>query len=85
MRPYEVILHARAWDALAATKGAAKRRLLTVLDEVTADPFRVGDFRQRDETGRTNEVVLLGEWLVTFWSDHAAGEIRVVNLERGED
>jgi hypothetical protein len=30
-------------------------------------------------------VLLLGEWLVTFWSDHAACEIHVVNLERVED
>ena len=32
-----------------------------------------------------NEVKLLGEWLVTFWTDHAVREIRVVDLERPED
>jgi hypothetical protein len=85
VRPYEVILHERAWAALAATRGAEIRRLLGRLDEVKAEPFRRGDFEQRDASGRINEVVLLGNWLVTYWSDHAVTHIHVVDLERAED
>lgn len=85
MDAYEVILHERAWALLSETKGAERQRLLALLDSVKATPFRTGDFQQRDETGRVNEVLLLGDWLVTFWSDHAVHEIRVVNLERVED
>lgn len=85
MPVYEVILHERAWAALAATKGAERNRLLMLLDNVKTGPFRRGDFQQRDATGRVNEVVLLGDWLVTFWSDHAATQIHVVNLEQVED
>ena len=85
MRAYEVILHERAWAALAATKGGARRRLLALLDAVKAEPFRGGDFQQRDASGRSNEVLLLDEWLVTFWSDHAVADIHVVNLEQVED
>jgi hypothetical protein len=72
VRASEVILHERAWPALAATRGADTRRLLARLDEVKAEPFRWGDFQQLDSSGRINEVVLLGDWLLTFWSDHAA-------------
>lgn len=85
MRAYEVILHERAWAALAATRGAEMRRLLARLDELKAEPFRRGDFQQRDTSGRINEVLLLGDWLVTFWSDHGAAHIHVVHLERVED
>ncbi|WP_404424948.1 hypothetical protein [Nibricoccus sp. IMCC34717] len=85
MRVYEVILHERVRAALAATRGVQTRRLLARLDEVKADPFRRGDFQQQDASGRTNEVVLLGDWLVTFWSDHATLHIHVVELERVED
>ncbi len=85
MRDYEVILHERAWSALAATKGAQTRRLLALLDELKATPFRQGDFQQQDGSGRVNEVSLLGDWLVTFWSDHAVAQIHVVDLERAED
>jgi hypothetical protein len=85
VRPYEVILHERAWETLAATKGATRQRLLALLDVVKAGPFRTGDFQQRDANGRVNEVILHGDWLVTFWSDHAVCEIHVVNLEPVED
>lgn len=59
--------------------------MLGLLDAVKADPFRQGEFRQLYATGRSNEVLLLDEWLVTFWSDHAGCEIHVVNLEQVED
>jgi hypothetical protein len=82
---YEVILHERAWAALNAAKAAEKNRLLALLDEMRAAPFRSGDLQQIDETGRVYEVVLSGDWLVSFWSDHAVREIRVVNLQKVED
>ena len=70
---------------LAATKGTTRRRLLEVLDEVKRSPFRAGDFQQRDAAGHLNEVLLIGDWLVTYWSDHAVAEIRVVDLEPVEE
>jgi hypothetical protein len=85
VREYEVILHERAWSALAATKGVQTRRLLALLDELKFAAFRQGDFHQHDGSGRRNEVSLLSDWLVTFWSDHAASQIHVVDLERVED
>ena len=85
MQAYEVVLHERAWEALASLGATERRRVLGVLDRLKTDPFRLGDLRERDQTGRPNEVWLVEEWLVTFWSDHNVREIRVVNLERVED
>ncbi|MBC8010508.1 MAG: hypothetical protein H7067_10475 [Burkholderiales bacterium] len=70
---------------LAATKGVARSRLLEVINQVAAEPFRVGDLQQADPDGRTNEVLLLGDWLVTYWADHAVREVRVVALERVDE
>ena len=85
MAAYEVILHAQAWHVLAAAKGADRLELLHIIDQIAANPFRAGDLQQIDSGGRTNEVVLLGGWLVTFWADHAVREIRVVALERADE
>ena len=85
MRAYEIVLHERAWESLAGVSSPEKRRVLAVLDRLKADPFRVGDFREPDATGRPNEVWLVEDWLVTYWNDRAASEIRVLDLERVED
>jgi hypothetical protein len=85
VRAFELILHEHAWVALSFTKGAVRRRVIAILEELKATPLRRGDFQQRDSTGRIHEVALLGEWLVTYWIDHAVAEIRVVGLERAED
>lgn len=85
MADYEAILHAQAWQTLAALKGAERRRLLAAIERIAAEPFRSGDLQQSGSDGRVNEVVLLDEWLVTFWADHAVKEIRVIALERGDE
>jgi len=85
VRAFELILHEHAWNALSSTVGADRRRLLALLDELKAAPLRAGDFQQRDSTGRLHEVALVGDWLITWWPDHAAAEIRVVGLERADD
>lgn len=85
MAAYEVILHAQAWQIMAETKATARLNLLAIIDQIAADPFRAGDLQQIDPGGRTNEIVLIGDWLVTFWADHAVREIRVVALERADE
>jgi len=54
-------LQSQAWATLAATKGAPHRQMLAMLEQMGAEPFRLGDFRQPDQTGRSNEVALIGE------------------------
>lgn len=40
------------------------------------------DWTVEDSTGRTHYRLAVGRYLVTFWSDHAAREVRIVKLER---
>lgn len=70
---------------LATAARSEQRKLAVILDDVKAAPFRPGDLQERDAQGRVNEVLVVGEWLVTYWPDHAARELRVVRLEQVED
>jgi hypothetical protein len=79
---YALVLNETAAMTFATATRAEQRQLAVILDQLKRAPFRAGDYRQKDETGRMNEVVLLEDWLVTFWSDHAVQEIRVANLEQ---
>ncbi len=40
-----------------------------------------GDFTEKDDTGRELDVKLHHEFLITFWRDHLAKEVRVVEIE----
>jgi len=70
---------------LAAVSRSQQRRLGVILDGLKTVPFRSGDFQQRDAAGRLHEVALIDNWLVTYWSDHAVRELRIVSLEQIED
>ena len=70
---------------LAAAAPSEQRRLAAILDAAKTTPFRSGDLQERDARGRRNEVLVAGDWLVTYWPDHAARKVRIVRLERVED
>lgn len=71
--------------AFAAAGRGDQRKLATLLDGLKAAPFRRGDLEERDSQGRVNEVLVEGEWIVTYWPDHSVRELRVIRLERVDD
>jgi hypothetical protein len=46
------------------------------------DPQRKGVEQVRDETGRTNEVLYTAHFRVTYRSDHAVQEVRIMDIRR---
>ena len=80
MRRYAVYLHERVL-AQAPRSGAARERIMTFVRQLADDPHRKGDYRTRDEVGRDLEVTIVGNHAVTFWTDHAACEIKILNLQ----
>ena len=43
-------------------------------------PFRVGDYQTVDSVGRPLENIRMEGFVFTYWADHAAGELRIVDL-----
>jgi hypothetical protein len=82
---YALVLNEAAAMRLAAATRAEQRQLALILDGVKAAPFRTGDLQERDVQGRINEVLVVGNWIVTYWPDHAVRELRVVRLEQVGD
>ena len=85
MAAYELVLHEEAAQRLAAASRSEQRRLGAIFDGLKAAPFRRGDLQERDDLGRDNEILVDGNWVVTFWVDHAVREIRIVRVESAED
>jgi len=45
------------------------------------DPFRAGDYVERDDIGRPIQVKIIGRYAVFFWSDHPVKEVKIVDLK----
>ena len=85
MDVYALVLSEQAAMTLATAPRSDQRKLAVMLEGMKAAPFRRGDLQERDIHGRANELVVIDDWLVTYWPDHAMRELRIVRLERVDE
>ena len=85
MDAYDLVLSEMAAMTFATAARPDQRKLAVILEGVKATPFRPGELQERDVQGRVHQVLVAEDWLVTYWPDHAARELRIVRLERVED
>ena len=81
MGPYRVFIAA---EAVAFLKTCRRREQLLVtrlFEQLADDPYRAGDYVERDEIGRPIQVVIVGRCAVFFWADHPVKEVKVVDLK----
>ncbi len=71
----------RVFTVLPARQRA---KLLRVSDTLAKYPTEGGDYQETGASGRTYEVRLFDDLLLTWWVDHTVKEVRVVRLERIE-
>ena len=84
MGAYALVLSEAATAALTTASPGEQRKLLDILQGLKAAPFRPCDLQERAADGRTNYVLLVQDWLLPYWLDHAACEVRLVRLEQIE-
>jgi hypothetical protein len=69
-------------QVFAACKGRDRSELLRIFEQLSNNPFQQGDFTQKTASLRELQVKRLGKWLVTYWPDHGACELRIVDVRR---
>ncbi len=68
---------------LILTLSTSERRALDrIFQFLAGHPHFTGDYQERDNDGRMNEVFLQGRFIVTFWTDHAVREVSIVRVEK---
>ncbi len=77
---YEVYLRTEAFEFLRTVRGDERTRLLRFLHELAAQPYREGDFVERDVGGRDIQVLIFQRYAISFWSDHAVKEVKVIDI-----
>ena len=83
MDGYRVYLHLDLLDELPRQSGQ-KRQILTFLRWLEQNPFAQGDFTDRDASLRVREIKIIGDYAVTYWADHPAKAVMVVDIQKAD-
>ncbi len=81
MSDYAYALGEAAVNAFTRLPARQRGRLLRTFDQLARRPHQEGDYREAGASARVYEVKLIDEILVTWWTDHAAKEVRIVRIE----
>jgi hypothetical protein len=63
---YEVYLRREVFDFLRQQRAGERDQLLTVLHRLGRDPYRRGDFTERDWSGRDIEVLIFRRYAILY-------------------
>ncbi|HEY8933239.1 MAG TPA: hypothetical protein VIM44_08010 [Rariglobus sp.] len=80
-RAYAVIAPLSLYDTLRGLSRPRRRLIEDFLHRLARHPALRGDFEAPGEDNRVHQVKMIGDWLISYWIDHPAREIRVTSLE----
>ena len=58
-----------------------QRELSDILFQLASFPSQQGDYQLSDERGREIQYLLVGNYVIGFWPDHPASELRIVEVD----
>jgi hypothetical protein len=79
MARYAVYLHFELL-AVVPKRGAQQQKILRFIQSLAENPFAEGDFMDKDETFRTRQIKIVGDYAVTYWADHPAKAVMVADI-----
>ena len=72
--------HPRPGEYLRSHSKRRQERLTRLIYQLADDPFRQGDYQSRDHTNRVLENLRLGSYIITYWADDPAKELRILDI-----
>lgn len=81
MKPYRVSVDLEGIEFLRRARRRDQELIFQKPAQLEQDPFRSGDYPSHDTIGRVVQTLIVGRCAVTFWTDHAVCEVRVVKIE----
>lgn len=77
---YSLVYSEQAADFLLALERPRLASLLYDLRVLADAPFVRSDYVLYDSKGRSIDHLLIGDFVVAFWPDHALSELRIVEI-----
>ncbi len=78
--PYSLVYSEQAADFLIALERSRLSSLLYDLRVLAKSPSIRSDYVLNDSQGRSIDHLLIGDYVVAFWADHALSELRIVEI-----
>jgi mRNA-degrading endonuclease RelE of RelBE toxin-antitoxin system len=79
MATYAVYLHLELLEVMPK-RGVQQQRILRFIQSLSENPFAEGDYVDKDKTSRTRQIKIVGDYAITYWADHAAKTVIVVDI-----
>ena len=79
MEAYDVYLHVDLLEVVPG-RGEQRRRIMSFVRSLAESPYTSGDFTDRDETQRTRQIKIIGDYAITYWVDDPVRAVLVVSV-----
>ena len=83
MQPYKVLVSI-SFLQLERPSRFERDRILSFLESLADNPWKRGDYEERDDVGHPIQIKIIGDYALTFWADHAVKEVKVTRLEKAD-
>lgn len=84
MKAYRVFLNYEVLETLRRLRGPDRMLVGRFIESLGPDPFQEGDYKEKDPTGRSIEIKILGRHALFFWTDHPVSEVKVIGLRKAD-
>jgi hypothetical protein len=81
MRRYSYAVAESVVRLLPVVSRRDRELLLKAFSALADDPFQRGDYFIRVSGQREVQMKRAGHWLIHYWADHGACEVRIVDVE----
>ena len=81
MSKYEPVLSSKALATLLGLTKRKQQELSDILFRLATLPSQQGDYSLPDESGRAIQYLMIGSYVIGFWSDDPVSELRIVEID----
>ncbi len=79
---YHFLLSEETYRFVVSSRTSDRQILDDTFRYLADHPHLGGDYQEQNSEGLQREVFLRRNFLVTFWTDHAAKKVRIVRVEK---
>ena len=81
---YRLLIDYEVLEVLAALRKPIQRMIHQRLRQLQDYPAQWADYEERDPTGRSLHVSIVGDYAITYWEDFADRHVKVLEISKAD-